>query len=164
MHIFNFSNTIACCTTFTSSRSAFYQYPNMASSMNESGSQAKRLKIDDSDLFAAFHDTYLSENPSFLDAVDKFKQEMTAFGAFEIGSCNAADPDNGYCFTKADCTLRPTQKKYAFANFFFDGFKMLKTFITKQEIPKDSQLRLVLGRLVRFLLDTGIDLHIYAVF
>ena len=97
----------------------------------------------------------MKNNPSFFDAVEKFKDEITALGAYEIGSCNAADPDNGYCFTEAVCTLKPTRHKLAFANIFFDAFVMLKNFLTKKEIPTDDGKRVVLERLVKFLLNTG---------
>lgn len=89
----------------------------------------KKQKTErDEDIFTTFHDVYLSKHPFFTDALLKFKQEITALAAYEIGSCNAADPDNGYSFTKAVCTLRSTKHTFAFANFFVDAFNMLKKF------------------------------------
>ncbi|XP_063403959.1 uncharacterized protein LOC134687515 isoform X2 [Mytilus trossulus] len=131
----------------------------MACSSAETEPVKKKRKTgrDDSDIFDEFHSKFLTENPSFVDAVNKFKQEITALGAYEIGSCNAADPDNGYCFTKADCTLKPTQRKFAFGNLFIEAFKMLKNFITKKEIPTDSQTKMTLELLVKFLLNEEIQ-------
>ena len=103
------------------------------SSFTENDPVKKKLKIE-SDLYDAFHELFLKNNPSFFDAVEKFKDEITALGAYKIGSCNAADPDNGYCFTEAVCTLKPTRHKLAFANIFLDAFVMLKNFITKKEM------------------------------
>lgn len=73
--------------------------------------------------------------------------------AYEIGSCNAADPDNGYSFTKAVCTLRSTKHTFAFANFFVDAFNMLKNLIIKKEIPSDRQMKLTLELLIRYLMN-----------
>ncbi|XP_076084938.1 uncharacterized protein LOC143055658 [Mytilus galloprovincialis] len=131
----------------------------MACSSAETEPVKKKRKTgrDDSDIFDEFHSKFLTENPSFVDAVNKFKQEITALGAYEIGSCNAADPDNGYCFTKADCTLKPTQRTFAFGNLFIEAFKMLKNFITKKEIPTDSQTKMTLELLVKFLLNEEIQ-------
>ena len=125
------------------------------SSFTEEDLVKKKLRIE-SDVYDAFNELFLKNNPSFFDSVEKFKDEITALGAYEIGSCNAADPDNGYCFTEAVCTLKPTRHKLAFANIFLDAFVMLKNFIiTKKEIPTDDGKRVVLERLVKFLLNNG---------
>uniref|UniRef100_A0A8W8KI97 Uncharacterized protein n=1 Tax=Magallana gigas TaxID=29159 RepID=A0A8W8KI97_MAGGI len=106
------------------------------------GGPRKRRKTDD-ELLESFHDSFLCQNPSFADAIYRFKDITTGLGAFTIGSCNAADPDNGCSFNKAVCTIKPTQRVYAFANFFVDAFKMLKNFVTKKEIPSDMTQRML---------------------
>ncbi|XP_062579668.1 uncharacterized protein LOC134241650 [Saccostrea cucullata] len=103
-----------------------------------------------------FHENFLSRHLRFLDAVDKFKLEVTVLGAYEIGSCNAADPDKGCNFKKAACTLKPTNKKFALANFFIPAFKMLHKFVRNREIPNDGNMKLLLERLVKFLIRTEI--------
>lgn len=118
------------------------------------GGPRKRRKTDDK-LLESFHDSFLCQNPSFADAIYRFKDITTGLGAFTIGSCNAADPDNGCSFNKAVCTIKPTQRVYAFANFFVDAFKMLKNFVTKKEIPSDSEMKMLLLCLIRFLVNTG---------
>lgn len=118
------------------------------------GGPQKKRKTDD-ELLESFHDSFLGQNPSFVDAVNRFKDITTGLGAFTIGSCNAADPDNGCSLNKAVCTIKPTQRVFAFANFFVDAFKMLKNFVTKREIPSDSEMKMLLLCLIRFLVNTG---------
>lgn len=138
-------------STGTYCRNYFYPQRKMASL---DGGPRKRRKTDD-ELLESFHDSFLCQNPSFADAIYRFKDITTGLGAFTIGSCNAADPDNGCSFNKAVCTIKPTQRVYAFANFFVDAFKMLKNFVTKKEIPSDSEMKMLLLCLIRFLVNTG---------
>ncbi|XP_061189331.1 uncharacterized protein LOC133197356 [Saccostrea echinata] len=114
----------------------------------------KTIENERKGLFDAFHTDFLSRHSSFLDAVDKFKMEMTALGAYEIGSSNSADPGN---FKKAVCTLKPTNKKFAFAGFFIPAFKMLRNFVKNREIPDDGRMKMLLERLVKFLINTEVQ-------
>ena len=111
---------------------------------------------DDLDaIFDTFHVKF-EHISKLVDAIDRFKSELTGLGAFQIGSCNAADPDNSYCFSKADCGIKLSQTMYAFGNFFVDALKSLKKFVKDREVPpRGRPIHSALAKLLRYLANTG---------
>ncbi|KAK3089818.1 hypothetical protein FSP39_006766 [Pinctada imbricata] len=81
------------------------------------------------------------------------KKETMALGTFAIGSCNAADPDYGYCFTKAACSLRPTKVKVTFGSLFLEPFKALNELFCIKSLPKDGPVLMCVQKLMEFMLN-----------
>ncbi|KAK3086215.1 hypothetical protein FSP39_015330 [Pinctada imbricata] len=93
----------------------------------------------------------------FKELLYNLKQKQTALGAFEIGSCNAADPDHGYCFTKAACSIRPSDVTIAFGSLFLEPFKVLNELFSKKSLSKDGPVRMCVEKLMTFMLDKEIQ-------
>ena len=90
--------------------------------------------------------------------ISDLEDKSMALGAFAIGSCNAADPDHGYhgySFTKAACSLRPTDVKIKFRSLFIEAFKALNELFCQKSLPTDASLLMCIEKLMEFMLDKG---------
>lgn len=76
--------------------------------------------------------------------------------AQEITSCNAA-AGYGISFSRASCETRPFANEiYPFGSIFTDAIQMLNDFFTKSNyVPDNKASRLLLEKLLQFLLDKG---------
>ena len=107
--------------------------------------------------FDKFRIEYGSSFKRFNEVLDNLRQKHTALGVFEIGSCNAADPDHGYCFSRAACSIRSTDTTVAFASLFLEPFKVLKNLFCDKTFPEEgpNYMRLGLEKLMIFMMNKG---------
>ena len=129
----------------------------MSDDHDAASSPSKRRKTDaiENEVFHRFHESYATTEA--VELLDLLKQRQCALAAFEISTCNAADPDYACCFDKAECTIKPTNVTVAFASLFVEPFNVLRKFLAEKEVPPDGPMRKTLLKLLTFLMNTGIS-------
>lgn len=103
----------------------------------------------------------------FRDLKEKLKQlcitDPYVLVSLTINQCNAAYGKygrNGKPFTDADLDTQTNSSKedyfFQFGSVFANGYYMLKSYLENPELaPSDSRMKLILSKLLEYLLNTG---------
>ncbi|XP_033736257.1 uncharacterized protein LOC117324484 [Pecten maximus] len=83
-------------------------------------------------------------------------QRNPVLTSLQFINSNAADENEGITFSKAYCSVKPTNtRKQVFGSIFVKGIDMLLAYFTDRRVPENTQERHVLGKLLGYLLDTA---------